>query len=163
MHKLICWITVFLAAAVLGLSANAAGPPAPSFDLRSLDGKQYTSPNLAGRPTLLIFWASWCQICQGELPKVHALQERTGKKIQVLAIGFADTEANIRSYVASHPAVFTFPVLFDSDDQVAARFGARSTPTLFLLNKKGEIEITHRGGGLLESPEFQFVLSKLLR
>lgn len=163
MNKLAYWAAAILAAALLGLPAEAAGPNAPSFELRSLDGKQYASQTLIGRPTLLMFWASWCQVCQRELPKVRALQEKMkGKPLQVVTIGFADTESNIRGYVTSHTAIFTFPVLYDTGDQVATRFGVHSTPTLFLLNKKGEIEIAHRGGGLLENEEFQSVLNRLL-
>ncbi|MBA3968421.1 MAG: TlpA family protein disulfide reductase [Nitrospirales bacterium] len=146
-----------------GGSGEAGGPKVPAFELRSLDGKLYSDQDLIGQPTLLMFWASWCHVCQGELPKVHGLQEQMkGKKFQILAIGFADPEANIRDYVASHPTHFNFPVLYDTGDRVASQFGVRSTPTFFLLNKKGEVVIPYRGGGLLEHPQFQATLSQLL-
>lgn len=161
--------TLYLVFWVIGLSlfaavtSQASGPKVPAFELRSLDGKTYTERHLLGQPTLLMFWASWCHVCQRELPKVQALQERLkGKPFQVLAIGFADAEANIRDYVATHPTHFNFPVLYDADDRVASRFGVRSTPTFFLLNNRGEVEIPYRGGGLVEHPEFQSILSELL-
>jgi len=146
-----------------GINGEASGPKVSSFELHSLDGKTYTEQNLIGQPTLLMFWASWCHVCQGELPKVHGLQEQMkGKTFQILAIGFADPEANIRDYVASHPTHFNFPVLYDTGDRVASQFGVRSTPTFFLLNKNGEIVIPYRGGGLVEHPEFQGILRELL-
>lgn len=160
-HVLACILGVSLLG---GIHADAGGPKAPPFELHSLDGKTYTDETLIGQPALLMFWASWCQVCQRELPKVHDLQEKMkGKGFQVLAIGFADTEVNIRDYVQSHPTHFNFPVLYDTGNRVATRFGARSTPTFFLLNKKGEVEIPYPGGGLLEHPQFQATLNELLR
>ncbi len=159
------YVLVFIVGAGLlgGFPGQASGPKVPSFELRSLDGNTYTDQHLIGQPTLLMFWASWCQVCQHELPKLHDLQEKMkGKRFQILAIGFADTETNIRDYVTTHPTHFNFPVLYDTDNRVASRFGARSTPTFFLLNKKGEVEIPYRGGGLLEHPQFQTTLSELL-
>jgi len=159
------YVLAFIVGAGLlgGLPGQASGPQVPSFELRSLAGNTYTDQDLIGQPTLLMFWASWCHVCQGELPKVQALQEKMeGKKFQILAIGFADPEANIRDYVAAHPTHFNFPVLYDIGDRVASQFGVRSTPTFFLLNKKGEVEIPYRGGGLLEHPQFQTTLSELL-
>lgn len=147
-----------------GVHADAGGPKVPSFELLSLDGKKYTDKDLLDKPTLLIFWASWCGTCKQELPKVRDLMEKMkGKPFQVIAVGFKDSEANIRGYVKSHPNVFSFPVLFDSDDRVSTRFRAQFTPTLFLLNKKGEVILDHFGGGFFERREFQEALQQLLK
>lgn len=143
--------------------SDAGGPKFAPFQLQSLDGKRFTEADLAGRATLVVFWASWCDVCQHELPKIHDLQaQMKGKKFQVLAIGFKDTESNIRGFVASHPKLFNFPVLYDAGDEVAARFGARVTPTLFLLDKEGALVAPYQGGGLLEQPKFKEMLEKLL-
>jgi hypothetical protein len=36
-----------------------AGEPAPAFTLETLDGAPLAMGDLAGRPALLYFWASW--------------------------------------------------------------------------------------------------------
>lgn len=159
------WITAFLISLTLvGWEADAGGPRPPSFELSSLDGKTFTEKDLQGKATLVVFWASWCDTCQRELPKVHELREKMkGKPFQVIAIGFKDAEENIRGYVNAHPTLFNFPVLYDAGDRVAGRFGAHFTPTLFLLNKKGELVLPYRGGGLFENPRFQEVLQQSLK
>lgn len=142
---------------------EASGSKVPAFELHALDGKTYTDRHLIGQPTLLMFWASWCHVCQDEMPKVRTLQEAMkGKPFRILAIGFADPEANIRDNVAAHPTHFSFSVLYDKNDRVASQFGVRSTPTFFLLNKHGEVVIPYRGGGLVEQPEFQTILNELV-
>lgn len=147
-----------------GSISQAGGQKIASFELRALDGTAYTDRQLIGQPTLLMFWASWCHVCQGELPKMQALQERMkGQPFRILSVGFADSEANIRGYVASRAAPFTFPVLYDASDRMASQLGVRSTPTFFLLNKKGEVVVAHRGGGLLDDPQFQTAVNHLLQ
>ena len=123
------------------ITARAAGVNAPHFDLSGLDGKRYTDNYLIGQPTLVVFWASWCPVCQVELPKLHELFEETkGRGMRVLAIGFADSEDNIRHYVKTHSDVFDFPILYDPQDSVAKQFGIIGTPTIYLVDMRGEIE-----------------------
>jgi thiol-disulfide isomerase/thioredoxin len=166
MSKRLSFVVVLLFGLFLlgGEGAGAGGPKVPPFELLSLDGKKYTDKDLLDKPTLLIFWASWCGTCQQELPKVHNLKEKLrGKPFQVIAIGFKDSEANIRSYVKSHPEVFNFPVLYDAHDRVATRLGAQFTPTLFLLDKKGGLVLHHFSGGFFDRPDFQEALQRLLK
>lgn len=166
MRKSLSFVMVLLFSLFLlgGVYADAGGPKVPPFELLSLDGKKYTDKDLLDQPTLLIFWASWCGTCRHELPKVRDLKEKMkGKPFQVIAIGFKDSEANIRGYVKSHPDVFNFPVLYDPNDRISTRFGAQFTPTLFLLNKKGELVLHHFSGGFFERREFQEALQQLLK
>lgn len=166
MKKATLFLIIFLSAVVPfgGLGADEARQKAPRFELVSLKGETITQKNLIGKATLLVFWASWCGTCQGELPKIARLQEKLeGKPFQVLAIGFKDTRKNIRRYVSAHPEVFPFPVLYDSRDEVSRSFGARVTPTLFLFDKKGELVVRFQGGGLLDHPQFEKVLQDLLK
>lgn len=146
-------------------SANLSMPalqaiPAPPFRLAMLDGKIVGTDTLKGKATLLMFWASWCQVCQKEMPNVKMLYEHQKDKLQFLAIGFADEEANIRGYVKNHSATFAFPVGYDVGDRISEAYRVRGTPTFFLLNAKGEIVASHLGGGFLNNRTFQdFILS----
>ena len=44
-----------------------AGDVAPDFTAEMLDGSNVTLSALQGKPTLLIFWATWCPPCRDEL------------------------------------------------------------------------------------------------
>ncbi len=140
---------------------QAAEAYVPRFDLPTLDGSRYTERSLVGRPTLVVFWASWCPVCQVELPKLHALYDDTkGRGLQVLAIGFADREDKIRSYVRSHRTIFDFPVLYDDEDAVAKRFGVVGAPSIYLINRSGKIEYST---WLIEDPALGNKLERLLK
>lgn len=136
---------------------------APPFELNTLEGKTIRNEDVLGKPTLLIFWASWCHVCQEELPKAAVMYEKFREKgFEILAIGFADTEENIRKYVRKNQEDFPYPVLYDKGDRVSNRYGVTATPTLFLLNKKGEVVVPFRGGGLIEHPKFHEIVTGLL-
>jgi peroxiredoxin len=152
---------LILSVLLLGMqAAQAAAASVPRFDLPALDGKRYTDRYLVGKPTLVVFWASWCPVCQVELPKLHTLFEAArGRGLQVLAIGFADELDKIRRYVQSHGEIFDFPVLYDRGDAVAKRFGVVGTPTIYLIDGRGNIEYVT---WLIEDPALADKLERLL-
>ena len=127
--------------------------PAPDFEVQSLSGEVITKKLLAGKPTLLMFWASWCGVCQRELPNVRALyEENQGKGIAILAVGVHDKQSNIINYVANHTETFPFPVAFDSTNTMPEIFGIRGVPKFVLLDKDGAIVMVHTGGGFMQNP-----------
>lgn len=146
-----------------GHLSAADQPSVPAFHLTSLTGQSFTEKDLLGKATLVVFWASWCGTCQQELPKIHQLQKKwADRPFQILAIGFSDTEQSIQHYVDGHSEIFSFPVFYDQGDEVAGRFGAVATPTLFLFDQAGKLVVPYRGGGLLEHPQFHKILETLL-
>src|SRR5574341_2687233 len=156
-------ITLTLGLALtLTVSANASSEAAPDFTVTALDGKTITKASLAGKPTLLMFWASWCGTCQHELPNVKALYEQhKAKGLQAVAIGFQDEKAAIRGYVQAHKSTFVFPASYDTGNRVAGLFRARGTPTFVLLDAQGRVAMIHTGGGVLQNPTLQKFIQTL--
>ncbi len=143
-------------------AADATRPATPHFRIVTFDGKVYDNASLKGQPTLLMFWASWCQVCQRELPLLsHFYQKEKPAQLRVLAIGFADTRANIEGYVKSHPSTFVFPTAYDKADEVAQLFGVVATPTFVALDARGNISVVHRGGRLSDNPQYRAFLAIL--
>jgi thiol-disulfide isomerase/thioredoxin len=134
--------------------AEPVGLMAPAFTLKTVSGEVVTNKSLAGKPTLLMFWATWCHVCRHEMPNMKALYQEKKETLNVLAIGFQDTESRVVNYVRDNPDTFVFPVAYDIDNRVSAPFAIRATPTFFLLNKEGRISMTHVGGGILQNPAF---------
>jgi thiol-disulfide isomerase/thioredoxin len=135
---------------------------APNFDLVTLSGEAYSKESLKGRPALLVFWASWCKVCQRELPVLSqfSVTEKPAQ-LRVVSIGFADKRGNIETYVKAHRDAFAFPTAFDIDNDVAQAFKVTATPTLVLLDAQGHIVLMHRGAGLLQNVQFREFLSTL--
>src|SRR5437879_13732291 len=87
--------TAYLMASVLTLSVALsnkaeAAATAPTFEVVTLGGETFSKDSLKGHPTLLVFWAPWCKVCQRELPLLSqfASKEKPGQ-LGVISIGLA--------------------------------------------------------------------------
>ena len=160
-HNVFFGILFFVVGAFFTFSSYAESD-IPVFQFKTDAGETITNESLQGKPTLLVLWASWCSVCQRELPKVKTIyDEKKEKGLQVLAIGVRDKKANITGYVEGHPEVFTFPVVHDQGDKAATLFDIRGVPTFVLLNAKGEIAATHVGAGFQKDPAFMKLIDAL--
>ncbi|BCA53814.1 hypothetical protein W02_09540 [Nitrospira sp. KM1] len=140
--------------------AAAVGQMAPAFEVVTFGGESYSTDSVKGRSTLLIFWAPWCQVCQRDLPLMREfyLHERPSE-LRVVSIGFADTRTNVERFVKERAGVFIFPSAYDEDRWVAQSFNINVTPTYVLLDVRGRIVLIHRGGGVLQNPQFRDFLA----
>lgn len=137
---------------------------APTFTLTGMDGKIYDLKELRGKPVVLNFWASWCGPCKDEAPSFVKLNKQYGDQLQILAVNLTatDTVQSAREFAQAYG--FTFPVLFDSDGQVAANYEIRPIPSTIFVDSKGIItdgvlgalnwdDLKERSIALLESVE----------
>lgn len=169
------WIGVAVLGVALGLfgptgpggvggeaGAAVAGAPAPAFELVTFAGEAYSRDSLKGRPALLVFWASWCPVCQKELPVLGRFYTKDKPaQLRMISIGFSDLRGKIEGYVKAHPDAFVFPTAFDVDNDVAQAFKITATPTIVLLDAQGNIVLVHRGAGVLQHPQFREFLATL--
>ena len=143
-------------------SSEAADLRMPSFELVTFSGEAYSDKSLRGQPTLLVFWAPWCNVCQRELPLLEQFYRQSRPaQLRMLSIGFADARTNVEAFVKTRPSVFVFPTAYDEDRWVANAFKINATPTYVLIDARGNIVLVHRGGGLLLSTQFREFLSAL--
>ncbi|HEY6084780.1 MAG TPA: TlpA disulfide reductase family protein [Nitrospira sp.] len=144
------------------LRAAAAGATAPAFELVTFSGESYSNTTQKGRPVLLVFWAPWCNVCQRDLPLLSEFYQRSKPaQLDVVSIGFADTRTNVERFVKERSGTFVYPTAYDEDRWVAHAFKVNATPTYVLLDARGSIVLVHRGGGVLQNPQFREFLSTL--
>ncbi|MGH7164940.1 MAG: TlpA family protein disulfide reductase [Nitrospiraceae bacterium] len=159
----LAWFGLMESEGVAGEGVAAVqGAPAPFFELVTFSGEAYSKDRLKGRPTLLVFWASWCPVCQKELPVLGRFYNKDKPaQLRVISIGFSDLRGNIEQYVKAHPDTFVFPTTFDIDHDVAQSFKVTATPTIVLLDAHGTIVLVHRGAGVLQNPQFRKFLATM--
>ncbi len=110
----------------------------PSFTLKALDGKKYSTSDVS-KPMVINFWASWCGPCKIEAPELVKLYERYGNKVQIYAVNITsgDSIDGARNFAETYG--FKFPVLLDVDDAVSNKYHIQAIPTTFFINKDGII------------------------
>ena len=135
--------TPFRIGAALALLAlapvSAESRTAPSFNVRTVDGKTLRSVELRNRPMIVDFWATWCGPCRASMPHLSAMQARYEKQ-GLTVIGMSVDEggpADVKRFAKRLNIQFTLAMA--NDDVLDAYGPINSIPTTFFINRKGEI------------------------
>jgi peroxiredoxin len=115
-----------------------SGEPAP-VALPNLVGDRVTLQDHRGRLVMLYFWATWCPFCTREMPSVIETihRELHEQGLTVLAINLGESRAAVAPWVRHHG--LTFLVLLDEGGAVAGAYRVRATPTVVLIDRKGQL------------------------
>ncbi len=117
--------------------------PIPSAcRFRTLDGKVLALRELAGRPALINFWASWCTSCVEEMPALDRLHRSLAGRLGFLGVNLlgveGETEETAREF--ERTTGVTYPSIFDERGLLFAHFSpARLMPSTVLVDKNGVI------------------------
>jgi len=129
------------------LSGRQVNRPAPDFSLLTQDGKTLTSADLRGKVVVLAFWATWCEPCWKELPKVeHVYLSYKGNASvffwAVNARAGGDSDEMARIYAGKMR--LNLPLAY-TETANATRLGVDGYPALVLLDAAGRIRFIHNG------------------
>ena len=127
----------------------AVGEPVPEFVADDLDGESFTTADLRGRAHLLVFFTSWCGVCQAEMPKYGALhRDLAAQGFSVVGVNCdreGDQAAIARRYRDDHD--LPFRVILDRG-ALARAFRLSVYPHLVLIDAAGQIRWVHQGRAL---------------
>lgn len=135
------------------------GQPAPPLTLTEYLGiRPVPLAQLKGSPVLLFFWAHWCVDCKNEGPIISQLSsDYASRGLKVAAptqlYGYAayGEDAKPKDELAYIGRVWQhfYPGLQDVPVPVSKvnfdRYGASTTPTLVLIDRKGKVALYHPG------------------
>lgn len=104
---------------------------------------------LAGTPTVVNLWASWCGPCKDELPAFSRLSADAGDRLRVLGVASQDTPENAAGYAGD--ARLPFPSLVDRDGELSRRLGRRGLPITVLVDADGRVRQVYQGVALTDA------------
>jgi peroxiredoxin len=126
------------------------GDAAPDFSLEDLSGNTVTLTASKGRIVLLDFWATWCPPCLMSIPELVGLQQKYGEEgLVVFGISLDDPEqiSNGDLLDFKKRLKINYKILRADWKVMEDYFGSgdASIPTLFVINRKGNIVEKHVG------------------
>lgn len=135
-------LRVVLLAGFLLVAAGWAALPGqsvPDFRLADATGKVVTLKDLKGKPAVVTFWATWCNVCKSELPRLHALAKEF--KLNYYTLSPSDTTEAALEYMKQFPAFVPLVALKGGDTPrtVEARWQVFGQPVTFVLDAEGKV------------------------
>ena len=165
--KIILSLVLISGLLLAGCSAGTGQSPspgkqAPDFQLPDLEGQPVSLSSFRGQPVLLNFWASWCGPCRYEMPFLQEIHEEwTGKSpsVVILAVNIGESPSEVNEFMNSYN--LSFPVLLDTEGNVARMYNVRGIPTTFLIDIDGTIQGI-KVGAFSNKTEIEKNLSKII-
>ena len=114
------------------------GAPAPPLVLHTLDGRQIATRDLRGDVVLATFWATWCDPCREELPRISAYAARRARD-GLAVLGFSLDEPEALPKVRQVAATLSFPVGLLGSPWVDGYGRIWSIPVSFAIDRAGRL------------------------
>jgi len=125
---------------------DAEGKPITPFDVKTIDGKSYSSKGQLGKVTVIKFWFKECAPCIAEMPKLNQLADKyeDNEDVDFIAFGL-DTKGEIFSFLRKQPIKYD---IVSSAEPVRNAMQIQGFPTHIVVNKKGIVSEYIQGGHL---------------
>lgn len=140
------------------------GKPAPDFSAPNQEGKLVKLSESMGKVTIIDFWASWCAPCRIANPELVALYNEfhdKGLNIVGVSLDRPGQENQWKEAIAKDKLTWTqVSNLKFWDDPIAAQYGVKSIPQMFIVNEYGIIIAKDLKGDALRNKIAQFLNAK---
>jgi thiol-disulfide isomerase/thioredoxin len=107
---------------------------------QTLNGAKASIEDFRGRPRIIHFWATWCEVCKSMDGNIAALSVRDSV---VTVASLSGTAEQVGFYLRSNG--LKIPVVIDPNGRLAASYGVRAFPTTLVVDKRGKIRFAEVG------------------
>ncbi len=134
--------------------------PADDFFVKSTDGRRIVLSKLKGKVVVLNFWATWCPMCQQQIPGfLEVYEEYKNQGLEIVGLSIEQgNESEVISFIRSHK--ISYPVSF-ADSALISDYGPIDyIPTTFIVNKDGDI--VYKKVGSMGPSQLESIIKPLL-
>ncbi|MFB6350425.1 MAG: TlpA family protein disulfide reductase, partial [Bradymonadaceae bacterium] len=119
------------------------GSSAPALQLESARGEgQVRVSEYRGQVVVLDFWATWCKVCERQMPKLKEAMNRSeiADRATLVLVNTQEKQANRRKRVRRYLAKrnLEFPTALD-DGSAIRDYRVRGLPTMVVIDAEGTV------------------------
>jgi peroxiredoxin len=112
----------------------------------TFDGDTIDSADLRGKSIVLNFYASWCTVCERELPDFQRVSQRLDGRVQLLGVNPQSNDTDAAQERMIQDAGITYPTLPDRRDELLRQFNTTGgLPTTVFVSADGVVRKVHNG------------------
>ena len=123
------------------------GTVAPGAELQDLDGNAVDLASYLprGKPAIIEFWATWCELCEALQPQLDGIRASFGDRVSMVAVavGVAQTPRRVQRHLEDHDP--GYPYLFDARGAAVRAYNATTTSIVVMLDSEGRVAYTGVG------------------
>ncbi len=123
------------------------GSEAPAAALEDLDGNPVQILDYVGegKPTLIEFWASWCELCEALQPQLDQIHDEWGSRVDLVAVAVAvsQSQRRVKRHVEEHD--IEYPYLWDGEGEAVKAYEIPGTSIVVILDGEGTVVYTGSG------------------
>ncbi len=132
---------------------------ASDFNVKDIDGNDYSLKDLKGKIVVLNFWFTTCNPCIKEMPHLNQLVEDYKNK-NVVFLSFADDElSKIKSFLAKKQ--FDYKTIV-ADEEILKAYQIKSYPNNVVIDQSGKIAFIASGYSTSTVERIEDTLKSLL-
>ena len=136
--------------------------PAPTAELKDLDGESYNLKEDKGAWVFVHFWASWCGPCREEMPAIQDMANTLQPEgFKLVMINTAEDEDTVFSFLSAYAP--DMRPLMDRDGQVTENWQPRGLPATYLVDPNGKVRYQALGGRAWDTPPYLTFLRDLMK
>ncbi|OPA73672.1 hypothetical protein BVG16_26595 [Paenibacillus selenitireducens] len=107
--------------------------------LKELMNANEVQVKFSEKPTVLLFFTSWCPYCNEDAPKIVSLNKKYNNQINIYGINllYRDEVSEVQNYVKKHK--IDYPILIDETGATYKNYGGLGFPALYFLNSRGDV------------------------
>jgi thiol-disulfide isomerase/thioredoxin len=123
------------------LTTIESADSAPKLSLKDLHGQTQKLAARHGKIVVLNFWATWCEPCQDELPRLSRLsQSYAGKNVQFIAVSIDDAKDRAKIQPSLQRLHVDLEVWTGADLDTLDKFGLGNVvPGTMVIDENGQV------------------------
>jgi thiol-disulfide isomerase/thioredoxin len=129
-----------------GQVSLALGTQAPDAEVQDLDENAVSLLDYVdGKPTLIEFWATWCELCAALQPQLDEIHATYGERLNIVAVAVAVSQSLRRVRRAVEAAGHGYPFLWDARGAAVRAYQAPTTSVIVIVDAEGKVAYTGVG------------------
>lgn len=116
------------------------------FRGQSFAGETVDTDELRGTPVVLNFYASWCTVCDRELPDFQRVSQQVGDAVRVIGVNPQSNDTDSAQAAMIKRNGVTYPTIPDPQDELLRQFNTTGgLPTTVFIDAEGVVRKVHNG------------------